>query len=148
MEILRNCPESFEDCVLDGWVPIKRLLWYQQERLVDLHMERVYEDHEMLVDQLMLWTRDSRNTLLFVERPQKYGLFIRPEDFLLAESSSERDRNLDDDARSNLIDEFFGNGSSGSAGSAGCGVPDIEGPLYLKAEGKKAWKRSFPFRLL
>jgi len=116
-----------------------------QEHLSDLHMERVYEDHEMLVDQLMLWTRDSRNTLLFIERPQKYGLFIRPEDFLLAESSSEKDRSLDDDARSSLIDEFFGSGSSGSAGSAGCGVPDIEGPLYLKAEGKKAWKRLFPF---
>ena len=109
--------------------------WVLVEHLPDLHMERFYEDHEMLVDQLMLWTRDSRNTLLFVERPEKYALFSRPEDFLLLGSSSEKDRNLDDDARANLLDEFF----SGT----GVGVPEIEGPLYLKTEGKKAWKRYY-----
>ena len=109
--------------------------WVLVEHLPDLHMERIYEDHEMLVDQLMLWTRDSRNTLLFVERPEKYALFSRPEDFLLLGSSSEKDRNLDDDARVSLLDEFF----SGT----GVGVPEIEGPLYLKAEGKKAWKRFY-----
>ena len=80
--------------------------WVLVEHLPDLHMERFYEDHEMLVDQLMLWTRDSRNTLLFVERPEKYALFSRPEDFLLLGSSSEKDRNLDDDARANLLDEL------------------------------------------
>ena len=109
--------------------------WALVEHLPDLFMERIYEDHEMLVDQLMLWTRDSRNTLLFVERPEKYALFSRPEDFLLVGSSSEKDRNLDDDARVNLLEEFFS--------STGVGVPEIEGNLYLKAEGKKAWKRFY-----
>ena len=112
--------------------------WVLVEHLPDLYMERVYEDNEMLVDQLMLWTRDSRNTLLFVERPDKYSLFSRPEDYLLVGSSSEKDRHLDDDARSALIDEYF----SGTGGT-GVGVPEIEGPLYLKAEGKKAWKRFY-----
>ena len=112
--------------------------WVLVEHLPDLYMERVYEDHEMLVDQLMLWTRDSRNTLLFVERPDKYSLFSRPEDYLLVGSSSEKDRHLDDDARSALLDEFFS-----GAGGTGVGVPEIEGPLYLKAEGKKAWKRFY-----
>ncbi|XP_046444675.1 abnormal cell migration protein 10-like isoform X3 [Daphnia pulex] len=113
--------------------------WVLVEHLPDLYMERVYEDHEMLVDQLMLWTRDSRNTLLFVERPEKYSLFSRPEDYLLSfNSSSERDRHLDDDGRLALLEEFF----SGTGGN-GVGVPEIEGPLYLKAEGKKAWKRFY-----
>lgn len=112
--------------------------WVLVEHLPDLYMERVYEDHEMLVDQLMLWTRDSRNTLLFVERPDKYRLFTEPEEYLLVGSSSEKDRHLDDDARSNLLDEFFS-----GAGGNGVGVPEIEGPLYLKAEGKKAWKRFY-----
>lgn len=112
--------------------------WVLVEHLPELYMERVYEDHEMLVDQLMLWTRDSRNTLLFVERPDKYSLFSRPEEYLLVGSSSEKDRHLDDDARSNLLDEFFS-----GAGGNGVGVPEIEGPLYLKAEGKKAWKRFY-----
>ncbi|KAI9552132.1 Ras-associated and pleckstrin-like proteiny domains-containing protein 1 [Daphnia sinensis] len=113
--------------------------WVLVEHLPDMYMERVYEDHEMLVDQLMLWTRDSRNTLLFVERPDKYSIFSRPEDYLLSfNSSSEKDRHLDDDGRSALIEEFF----SGTGGN-GVGVPEIEGPLYLKAEGKKAWKRFY-----
>lgn len=112
--------------------------WVLVEHLPELYMERVYEDNEMLVDQLMLWTRDSRNTLLFVERPDKYNLFSRPEDYLLSVSSSEKDRHLDDDARHALLEEFF----SGTGGN-GVGVPEIEGPLYLKAEGKKAWKRFY-----
>lgn len=109
--------------------------WVLVEHLPDLYMERFYEDHEMLVDQLMLWTRDSRNTLLFVERPDKYDLFSRPEDYLLTGSFSDKDRALDDDARLTLVDEFF----SGLGGR----VPEIEGPLYLKAEGKKAWKKFY-----
>lgn len=112
--------------------------WVLVEHLTDLYMERVYEDNEMLVDQLMLWTRDSRNTLLFVERPDKYSLFTRPEEYLLVGSSSEKDRHLDDDARAGLLEEFF----SGTGGN-GVGVPEIEGPLYLKAEGKKAWKKFY-----
>lgn len=113
--------------------------WVLVEHLPDMYMERVYEDNEMLVDQLMLWTRDSRNTLLFVERPDKYSIFSRPEDYLLSfKSSSEKDRHLDDDGRSALIEEFFS-----STGGNGVGVPEIEGPLYLKAEGKKAWKRFY-----
>lgn len=47
--------------------------------------ERVYEDHEMLVDNLMLWTRESKNKILFAERPDKISLFQTPEKFLLTE---------------------------------------------------------------
>lgn len=47
--------------------------------------ERVYEDHEMLVDNLMLWTRESKNKILFAERADKMSLFQTPEKFLLSE---------------------------------------------------------------
>lgn len=40
--------------------------------------ERVYEEHELLVDNLMLWTRDSKNRLLFVERPERTLIFEDP----------------------------------------------------------------------
>lgn len=43
--------------------------------------ERVYEEHESLVENLMLWTRDSKNKLYFVERPERLLLFQRPEIF-------------------------------------------------------------------
>ncbi|EFN78006.1 Ras-associated and pleckstrin-like proteiny domains-containing protein 1 [Harpegnathos saltator] len=57
--------------------------WAVVEHLPDLFMERVYEDHELLVENLLLWTRDSKNKLLFVERPDKTQLFLTPERFLL-----------------------------------------------------------------
>lgn len=47
--------------------------------------ERVYEDHEMLVENLMLWTRESKNKILFAERSDKISLFQEPEKFLLSE---------------------------------------------------------------
>lgn len=43
-----------------------------------LFSERVYEEHELLVDNLMLWTRDSKNRLLFVERPERTLIFENP----------------------------------------------------------------------
>lgn len=39
----------------------------------------------MLVDNLMLWTRESKNKILFAERPDKMSLFQTPEKFLLTE---------------------------------------------------------------
>lgn len=45
----------------------------------------MYEDHEMLVDNLMLWTRESKNKILFAERSDKISLFQNPEKFLLTE---------------------------------------------------------------
>ncbi|KAG8230194.1 hypothetical protein J437_LFUL009874 [Ladona fulva] len=110
--------------------------WGLVEFIPDLHMERVYEDHEPLVENLMMWTRDSKNQIQFVEREDKYcRLFSRPEEFLLPLSSSDHGKEFDDDLRNALIEEFF----SGNGG-APC-VPDMEGPLWLKAESKKGWKR-------
>ncbi|XP_051162589.1 abnormal cell migration protein 10 isoform X2 [Leptopilina boulardi] len=106
--------------------------WAVVEHLPDLFMERIYEDHELLVENLLLWTRDSKNKLLFVERPDKTQLFLTPERFLLGPS----DRNggeYDDHSRNILLEEFFS--------SNNVGVPEVEGPLYLKSDSKKGWKR-------
>lgn len=79
-------------------------------------LERVYEDHELLVENLLLWTRDSKNKLLFVERPEKTQLFLTPERFLLGLS----DRSCgeyDDHSRNILLEEFFS--------SNNVGVPEV-----------------------
>ncbi|CAL4070327.1 unnamed protein product, partial [Meganyctiphanes norvegica] len=109
--------------------------WGVIEHIPDLYMERIYEDDEMLVENLLLWTRDSKNKLIFVERPDKYDLFLRPEHYLLVGSFSQKNEDLDDEARGTLIEEFFS--------SSGCGVPEVEGPLFLKSEGKKVWKKYY-----
>ena len=92
----------------------------------------MYEDHELLVENLMMWTRDSKNKLLFLERPDKTELFQSPENFLLSQSDRSNS-DFDDHARAMLLEEFFS--------STGVGVPEVEGPLFLKADSKKGWKK-------
>jgi len=41
--------------------------------------ERIFEDHENLVENLLNWTRDSQNKLMFIERIEKYALFKNPQ---------------------------------------------------------------------
>lgn len=41
--------------------------------------ERIFEDHENLVENLLNWTRDSQNKLIFMERIEKYALFKNPQ---------------------------------------------------------------------
>ena len=107
--------------------------WALVELVPDLYMERVYEDHEMLVENCLLWKVDSKNTLWFIERPEKFDLFIRPEIYLLGSSSSERDDSMEDHCRQELVEEYFS--------STGVGAPQMEGYIWLKSESKKSWKK-------
>jgi len=83
-----------------------------------------------------MWTRDSKNKIYFVEKEEKYDMFLNPQRYFL-ESRLSADC-LDEHTKNSLIEEFFNHG--------GVGVPEVESVLYLKAEGKKAWKK-FPFVL-
>lgn len=65
--------------------------------------ERVYEDHEPLVDNLMVWTRDSKNRLLFVKRPERTMLFEQPE-LLSGPNSTTRGDNVDECSKNNMIE--------------------------------------------
>lgn len=79
--------------------------------------ERIYEDHELLVENLLLWTRDSKNKLLFVERPDKTQLFLSPEKYLLGQSDRHATE-YDDHSRNILLEEFFS--------SSNIGVPEVK----------------------
>ena len=112
--------------------------WALVELVPDLYMERVYEDHEMLVENCLLWKVDSKNTLWFIERPEKCDLFLRPEIYLLGSSSSQRDDSMEEHCRQELVEEYFS--------STSVGAPQLEGYIWLKAENKKSWKK-FHFKL-
>ena len=81
--------------------------WTLVELIPDLYMERVYEDHENLVENCLMWTVDSKNTLWFIERPEKYDVFVRPERYLLGTSSSQQGDTMEDHARQELLEEYF-----------------------------------------
>ncbi|XP_070588096.1 ras-associated and pleckstrin homology domains-containing protein 1 isoform X4 [Erythrolamprus reginae] len=106
--------------------------WSLVETLSELQMERIFEDHENLVENLLNWTRDSQNKLMFVERIEKYALFKNPQNYLLGkrETSEMADRN-----KEVLLEECF----CGSSVT----VPEIEGVLWLKDDGKKSWKKRY-----
>ncbi|XP_022096735.1 amyloid beta A4 precursor protein-binding family B member 1-interacting protein-like isoform X7 [Acanthaster planci] len=110
--------------------------WALVEQIPELYMERVLEDHEHLVtDVLLHWKRDTTSRLLFSERREKYAVFRNPQNFLLSSHTSQVATEFAEKSKQSLIDEFFSEGRQG--------VPEIEGPLFLKAEGKKSWKKYF-----
>jgi len=109
--------------------------WTLVELIPDLYMERVYEDHENLVENCLMWKVDSKNTLWFIERPEKYDVFTKPERYLLGTSSSQQGDTMEDHARQELLEEYFS--------SSGVGAPEMEGFVWLKADNKKSWKKFF-----
>nr|XP_055070537.1 ras-associated and pleckstrin homology domains-containing protein 1a isoform X2 [Misgurnus anguillicaudatus] len=106
--------------------------WCLVEVISELQMERIFEDHENLVENLLNWTRDSTNRLMFIERIEKYALFKNPQNYLLGrkETCEMADRN-----KEALLEECF----CGSSVS----VPEMEGVLWLKDDGKKSWKKRY-----
>ena len=41
------------------------------------------EDHENMVENLLMWTRDSKNKIYFVERDEKFDMFVNPQRYFL-----------------------------------------------------------------
>uniref|UniRef100_A0A8C3B2V3 Amyloid beta A4 precursor protein-binding family B member 1-interacting protein n=1 Tax=Cyclopterus lumpus TaxID=8103 RepID=A0A8C3B2V3_CYCLU len=130
-EVLDNMFEKTHcDCNVD---------WSLCETNPELQLERAFEDHENLVEPLLAWTRDSENKVLFQERGEKYEVFKNPQNFYLWKKDMRALKDIKDQDKELLIQENF------------CGtsiiVPDLEGVMHLKEDGKKSWKpRLFQLR--
>ncbi|KAK5919128.1 hypothetical protein CgunFtcFv8_023049 [Champsocephalus gunnari] len=111
------------DCCID---------WSLCETNPELQIERGFEDHEHVVEPLSSWTRLSENKMYFVSRPQKYVMFTNPQVFYMWKKKKECSSKINEHAKQLLLQEHFG-GST-------LIVPDLEGTLYLKEDGKKVWK--------
>ncbi|KAF2979114.1 hypothetical protein EK904_006680 [Melospiza melodia maxima] len=109
--------------------------WCLYETYPELQIERFFEDHENVVEVLSDWTRDTENKILFLEKSQKYALFKNPQNFYLANKGKKESKEMNDKNKEALLEESF------------CGtsviVPELEGALYLKEDGKKSWKRRY-----
>ncbi|XP_010188445.1 PREDICTED: amyloid beta A4 precursor protein-binding family B member 1-interacting protein [Mesitornis unicolor] len=109
--------------------------WCLYEVYPELQIERFFEDHENVVEVLSDWTRDTENKILFLEKREKYALFKNPQNFYLANKGKNESKNMNDKNKEALLEESF------------CGtsviVPELEGALYLKEDGKKSWKRRY-----
>uniref|UniRef100_A0A8C8YDX0 Amyloid beta A4 precursor protein-binding family B member 1-interacting protein n=1 Tax=Panthera leo TaxID=9689 RepID=A0A8C8YDX0_PANLE len=113
--------------------------WCLYEIYPELQIERVFEDHENVVEVLSDWTRDTENKVLFLEKEEKYAVFKNPQNFYLdnkgKKEGKETSEKMNAKNKESLLEESF------------CGtsviVPELEGALYLKEDGKKSWKRRY-----
>lgn len=113
--------------------------WCLYEIYPELQIERIFEDHENVVEILSDWTRDTENKVLFLEKEEKYAVFKNPQNFYLdnkgKKESKETNEKMNAKNKESLLEESF------------CGtsiiVPELEGALYLKEDGKKSWKRRY-----
>ncbi|KFO82342.1 Amyloid beta A4 precursor protein-binding family B member 1-interacting protein, partial [Cuculus canorus] len=109
--------------------------WCLYEMYPELQIERFFEDHENVVEVLSNWTRDTENKILFLEKSEKYALFKNPQNFYLENKGKNESKEMNDKIKEALLEESF------------CGpsviVPELEGALYLKEDGKKSWKRRY-----
>ncbi|XP_031662834.1 amyloid beta A4 precursor protein-binding family B member 1-interacting protein isoform X1 [Oncorhynchus kisutch] len=126
-DVLDNLFEKTHcDCSVD---------WSLCETNPELQAERGFEDHEYLVEPLSAWTRDSENKILFLLRPNKYLLFKDPQIFYLWKKQKQFMNEIKECHKELLLKEHFEGPS--------VIVPDLEGPLYLREDRKKSWKRRY-----
>ncbi|XP_021096166.1 amyloid beta A4 precursor protein-binding family B member 1-interacting protein isoform X2 [Heterocephalus glaber] len=130
-DVLDNLFEKTHcDCSVD---------WCLYEIYPELQIERFFEDHENVVEVLSDWTRDTENKVLFLEKEEKYAVFKNPQNFYLDNKGKKEGKKTNEKMnaknKESLLEESF------------CGtsiiVPELEGALYLKEDGKKAWKRRY-----
>uniref|UniRef100_A0A8C3TE89 Amyloid beta A4 precursor protein-binding family B member 1-interacting protein n=1 Tax=Chelydra serpentina TaxID=8475 RepID=A0A8C3TE89_CHESE len=126
-DVLDNLFEKTHcDCKVD---------WCLYEIYPELQIERFFEDHENVIEVLSDWTRDSENKVLFLEKKEKYAVFKNPQNFYLANKGKNEGKEMNEKNKEFLLEESF------------CGtsviVPELEGALYLKEDGKKSWKRRY-----
>ncbi|XP_074214137.1 amyloid beta A4 precursor protein-binding family B member 1-interacting protein [Camelus bactrianus] len=113
--------------------------WCLYEIYPELQIERFFEDHENVIEVLSDWTRDTENKVLFLEKEEKYAVFKNPQNFYLGnkgkKENKETNEKMNAKNKESLLEESF------------CGtsiiVPELEGALYLKEDGKKSWKRRY-----
>ena len=124
---------------------------------------RTLEDDEKLLRVVSCWKPQTSNRLIFSQRPEKYDLFRRPERYLLdpydkATTEAVMQTPWDPIERQSLLQRCIGIRSSNHKNTSFFSFTDpsfllyldsvneasstqLEGPLWLKAEGKKSWKK-------
>ena len=95
------------------------------EELPDLHIFRVFEDHENLIrDAITYWSRDTSNRICFQQQLTKYSMFTEANKFFAIKDKSSEDVLSDHISSNTLI------------------LPDdITSTLYIKDKHRKIWKK-------
>lgn len=96
------------------------------EDLPDLHIYRVFEDHQNLIqDGLIHWPRETSNRICFREEQSKYFIFEKPYQFYSTQEKNPENILIDYVSSENIT------------------LPDdIMSVIYIKDKNRKIWKKS------
>ncbi|KAI6240198.1 hypothetical protein M3Y99_00508000 [Aphelenchoides fujianensis] len=108
------------------------------EEYPELHIKRIYEDHEFIVENIEDWLQDSKNKLYFIRRMDKYCFIHSPQHYLITDKSDfdlpPPDAEWTPEQKTELLQKYVDSKNL---------VPELEGWLMLKADGKKSWKKHY-----
>jgi amyloid beta A4 precursor protein-binding family B protein 1-interacting protein len=95
------------------------------EDLPDLHIYRLFEDHENLIhNAITYWSRDTSNRICFQQHPTKYSMFNEAKKFF----------SIKDKLSDEILTDYISSNS--------IVLPDdITSTLYLKDKNRKIWKK-------
>ncbi|XP_072838125.2 growth factor receptor-bound protein 14 isoform X1 [Pogona vitticeps] len=107
--------------------------WTLFEHLTYLGLERIIEDHEMVIEVQSKWGIEESNRFYFRKNYAKYEFFKNPENFFpehLVSFSNEINGRL---SHTQILQMFLS--------SSTC--PEIHSYLHAKEQGKKTWKKMY-----
>ena len=104
------------------------------EELPKLQMLRIFEDHESIYEAAKVWLTNSKNTLRYAFKENKYRFLNFPEDYLIPRNVINAQTSINS-LRVKIINDFFPmNGEKGKP-------LEFSSILYVKEKNRKKWTK-------
>ncbi|XP_060112973.1 growth factor receptor-bound protein 14 isoform X2 [Heteronotia binoei] len=107
--------------------------WTLFENLTCLGLERIIEDHEVVIEVQSKWGIEEGNRFYFRKNYAKYEFFKNPVNFFPEHLVSFCNEISGDVSHAQILQMFL----------SGSGYPEIHSYLYAKERGKKTWKKMY-----
>ncbi|XP_075789626.1 growth factor receptor-bound protein 14 isoform X1 [Pelodiscus sinensis] len=107
--------------------------WTLFEHLPHIGLERILEDHELVLDVQSNWGMEEENRLYFRKNYAKYEFFKHPVNYFPEHMVSLSNETSGVIGHTQLLQMFLGSST----------YPEIHGYLHAKEPGKKSWKKLY-----
>ncbi|XP_045415156.1 growth factor receptor-bound protein 14 isoform X2 [Lemur catta] len=107
--------------------------WTLFEHLPHTGVERIIEDHELLIEVLSNWGMEEENKLYFRKNYAKYEFFKNPMYFFPEHMVSFATETNGEISPTQILQMFLSSST----------YPEIHGFLHAKEQGKKSWKKIY-----
>ncbi|XP_077175989.1 growth factor receptor-bound protein 14 isoform X1 [Paroedura picta] len=107
--------------------------WTLFENLTCLGLERIIEDHEVVIEVQSKWGIEDGNRICFRKNYAKYEFFKNPANFFPEHLVSFSNEINGDMSHTQILQMFL----------SASGYPEIHSYLYAREQGKKTWKKMY-----